>query len=873
MSRLRPNVVAAKTRLVQGLDELRGRHQTSCGGGELCAAIAALRDEVLLDLLAGALESLDSRRQQALQSQIALVAHGGYGRREVAPFSDVDLMILREAKAEDVGPLAERFFRDVFDVGLTLGHSVRTPQEACQLSGENPLICTSLIESRLLAGSRTLFDGFRRRFASLVRRRAAALLSAMEKARIEERLKFGETAYLLEPNLKRSQGGLRDIHFVRWIGWARYGTAEPEQLRALGVLSEQDLLAIQRAREFLLWLRNEMHFHRSKPGDVLDRAEQVRLAERLGYKPSAGMLPVEQFMRDYFRHTGQVTHVVERFLAKARSGGPWRRLAAALLSRRIEGGFRVGPMQVIAVKEGRARLTHDLTAVLQLLDLANLHEKPIEPDTWELVRQHAPRLPQDIPPAACRLFCSLLKHPAGLGDALRRLHEVGLLERFIPAFAHARGLLQFNQYHKYTVDEHCLRVVDRATEFMYDRGPLGNVYRSIADKHVLHLALLIHDLGKGYPKEHCEVAGDIAEDVACRLELSSEEADSLAFLVRRHLLMNHLALRRDTSDEQLIVRFAAEVGSPELLRKLYVFTAADLGAVGPNVWTSWKQEIITDLYDRAMQHLAGESPGLDYAEHLQRRREAVLAWLGPHQHHPWFLRQVASLPSPYLCGTEAQQIAADLRLLHHLRPGEVVARSRYLPETQTVQSTVATSEDVTPGIFHKLTGALTSLGLQILSAQINTLADRLVLDRFVLQDSDYVGQPPQERLEQVDRALVESLRVSGVPTFRCTWRVGAHRQPRVPPMPTRALVDVTTSEQFTILDVFTHDRRGLLYAITRTLFELGLSVWRAKIGTYLDQVVDVFYLTDQDGHKVTDPARINELRLRVLDVIESMEKD
>ncbi|OGS42005.1 MAG: hypothetical protein A3J82_08035, partial [Elusimicrobia bacterium RIFOXYA2_FULL_69_6] len=662
--------------------------------------------------------------QEAVRREVALVAHGGQGRREVAPYSDVDLMILRVDGSERVGPLAERLFRDVFDSGLVLGHSVRTTEEACRLSGQDAQVCTSLIESRLLAGSRELFDGFQRQFTRRVRRRGSALLAAIERARLEERMKFGETVYLLEPNVKRSRGGLRDIQFLRWIGLVRYGTPEPGELQAMGVLSEADRLAIQQAGEFLLWLRNEMHFHAGKPGDVLDRAEQLRIAQRLGYEPAAGLLPVERFMRDYFRHTDQVSYVAERFLAKARSARRLGRLANRLFGIRVEGGFRVGPIQITATAEGRARLAGDPTAVMQLVDLANLHDKPIDPETWEVVRRASAGLPAELPPAAQQHFLSLLKHPARLGPLLRSLHEVGLLERFIPALAHARGLLQFNQYHKYTVDEHSLRAVERATEFLADSGPLGNIYRRIGDKHLLHLALLIHDLGKGHPQDHCEAGLAIAEEASRRLGLDADEAESLKFLVHRHLRMNHLAFRRDTSDEQLIVRFAVEVGSPELLRKLCVLTAADLGAVGPDTWTSWKAEVLLDLYQRAMQHLAGESPGVDFEEHLQERREAVLAWLGPEQQEPWFLRRVESLPTSYLCGTQTQQIAADLRLLRSLAPGEVNAQACYLPETQTLQFTVATSEDVTPGIFHKLTGALTSQGLQILSAQINTLADR-----------------------------------------------------------------------------------------------------------------------------------------------------
>jgi [protein-PII] uridylyltransferase len=505
--------------------------------------------------------------------------------------------------------------------------------------------------------------------------------------------------------------------------------------------------------------------------------------------------------------------------------------------------------------------------------MANLYQKAIAPETWEAIHRDVAALPEELPAEAIGHFLSLLSNAGRLGDLLRELHQIGLLERFIPAFAHARGLLQFNQYHKYTVDEHSFRTVDRATELITDPGPLGRVYRTIPDKTILHLALLIHDLGKGHPGDHSEVGRQIASDVARRLRLSDRDTETLEFLVHKHLLMNHLAFRRDTSDEQLIVRFAVEVGSPELLRMLFVVTGCDLGAVGPGAWTGWKAEVVAEMYHRTMQHLAGESPTTSREEYLESRREALRAALGPEGRNPWFARHVAALPVSYLIAADPAQIADDLRLLERLGPGQVDAKGRYQAETETVQFTIGTSEDVTPGIFHKLTGALSSQGLEILSAQINTLADQLVLDRFWVYDPDYAGQPPPDRIAQIERALVESLQPEGKPpSFRRTWTIGGSAPPIASATQTRVRVDNSTSDHYTIVDIFTLDHRGLLYAITRTLFELGLSVWRAKIGTYLDQVVDVFYVTDQGGKKVEAPARLEETRRRLLEVIDVLDE-
>ena len=872
---LRGNVLAAKSRLAQGHEEFQRRHQAGCSGVDLCSMLADLRDEVLLDLTETALADLGESGPHGLWSQIALVAHGGYGRRDVVPYSDVDLMILHApATATRVAPLAERLLRDVFDAGLILGHSVRTPEQACRLACGDPMICTSLVESRLLRGSAPLFGRFAHRFRRLARRRARRLMAGIAEDRLKERLRYGETVFLLEPNVKRSRGTLRDIQLIRWIGFVRHGTPDPRELHALGALSDEDLDAVLLANEFLLRLRNELHFHANQAADVLDRAEQLRIAEQRGYRSISGLLPVEQFMRDYFRHTSAVSHIATRFAAKAQSRDRLARLTTVVFGHRVEAGICVGPAGVMATRHGLHLLRGDLTAIIRLADLANLYDKPIAAATWEAIRRDAVRLPEAAPsPPACRHFLSLLRHPTRLGPLLRDLHDAGILERFIPEFAHARGLLQFNQYHKYTVDEHCLRAVEFATELWSDPGPLGRVYRSLKQKYLLHLALLIHDLGKGRLEDHREVGVRIALDVARRLALPDHEAEALKFLVHKHMLMNHLAFRRDTADEQLAVQFAVQVGSPEMLQILYVLTAADLGAVGPDVWDGWKTEVVTDLYHRTMQHLAGESPETTIDHLLQDRRLAVGARLGPERDEAWFAEHLLALPAAYLNATPPQQAAADLHQLHGLDSRGVSVAAQYLADTATVQFSVAASEEIVPGIFHRLTGALSSHGLEIRTAQIHTLPDGLVLDRFLVRDPDYAGRPPPERLEQIERSLVQSLlSPSGQPpAFRRTWRIGGERPVPVPGVPTRVNVDNSTSHRFTIIDIFTHDRTGLLYAITRALFELGLSVGRAKIGTFLDQVVDVFYVTDAQNRKIHAENRLEEIRRRLLEVVETEE--
>lgn len=872
-ARLRPSVVAAKARLAEGREKLKQRHAAGAPGIQICNATTDLVDSVVLELFETIVAELGQGSTGNVRSQLALVPHGGYGRRDLAPYSDIDMMVVYLPAAHSaVVPVAERLMRDIYDAGLTLGHSVRTAAEACELSARDATICTSLIESRFLAGSVNVFTRFMRRFQQTVQRRQRKLLAQIQHAREEEREQYGDSVYLLEPNVKRSPGSLRDVHLLRWAGFVRYGTAEPESLQLRGELSPRDYRALRRSSEFLLRLRNEMHYQAGKAYDVLDRAEQLRVAGVWNYAGDEAQLPVERFMQDYFRATTDISHISTHFVANAEPGQRWRSLLTPLLSHQVERDFLVGPTQIMATRRGKAKLAAELAQPLRLADLANLYDKRIAHSTCEVIRAAAPQYAPVITPEACVHFLSLLSQPARLGDLLRTLHDLRVLELVLPDYAHARCLLQFNEYHRYTVDEHSIRAVERATDLRHEPGLLGKVYRGIKQKRTLHLALLIHDLGKGYVEDHSEVGLRIATETARRLCLPMTETELLKFLVHKHLAMAHLAFRRDTSDEQVVVKFAVEVGSPEALQMLYTLTAADIAAVGPGVWNPWKAEVLADLYRRTMRHLAGDAAALPGENMAMERKRQVRAYLKLESDIEWFNTEIDTLPDDYLNSTPPAQVAEELRELRRLAPGHVIARGRYLPENGATEYTIATRESIAPGVFHRLTGALSSARLQILSAQINTLAEGMVLDRFWVHDPDFAEAPPQSRLDEVCERLVASLhaRDDARPAFPRTWAARAGAPSTV--LPSRVRIDNSTSDRYTIIDVFAADRTGLLYRITRSLYELSLSVSLAKIATHLDQVLDVFYVTDGEGHKITDEGRIAAIHDRLLDEITEHEQ-
>lgn len=865
--RLRPAVLEAREKLAAGRERLRKQHDAGSPGVQVCALQTDLIDQIVMDLYQAALADLNDSQ---LESHVALVPHGGYGRRDLAPYSDVDLMLLYQGSKQRVSGLARRLAQDICDSGLQLGFSFRTAREACSLSLD-ATIFTALAEARYLAGSSPLFAKFMARFRHRARGQSRKLIAKIREARREERQQYGGTVHVLRPNIKRSRGGLRDLHLIRWLGFARFGDCDLDNLMLSGALSQRDRNTLREAHEFLLRVRNEMHFHAGKSQDLLDRPEQVRLAELRGYCEKDGLLPVEQFMRDFFARTNDVCYNAACFVNRAVGKSLTERLFGPLVSHNVERDFRVGPRFIGATRRGLAKVCGDIDEVLRLMELSALYDKRIDDTTWLAIRDAMQaRQEFDIPPKAAQRFLSILARPPQLGELLRRLYELGVLEKLVPPMGHARGLVQFNDYHKYTVDEHSLRAVECALAFRDDEGLLGEAYRSIREKRILHLALLLHDLGKGYPDDHSERGAVLAQDTCAKLRLPPRETEIVVFLVRKHLMMSHLAQWRDINDPQVVAQFAAEVGSPDVLQMLYVLTCADVAAVGPGVLNDWKRQMFGELYQRTRDQIAGDAEA-PTDDRVRRRRDEVLDAAPAAERDDWLRQQVRELPRSYLLGSSSERILDDLQRIRARPEDRAVAWGRCLTD-EHVEYTIAAHENLTPGIFHKLTGALTSNGHTIYSAEINTLPEGRVLDRFVVTDVDYSGKPTPQRLDEVSRALVSALKdeTGRPPTFRRVW--SAAPQPVLVQVPTRVQFDASTSERFTIIDIFTRDRQGLLYAITRTIFELGLSVHMAKIATYAEKVVDVFYVSDNENRKITDPDRLTEIQQRLLAALEEPAK-
>ncbi|MEM6329095.1 MAG: DUF294 nucleotidyltransferase-like domain-containing protein, partial [Planctomycetota bacterium] len=844
--RLRPELIDIRQRLADAHAAVREQHDRGLAGSQVCGRISAAADAAVQRLFESALADLPGGRGERLRSRCVLVAHGGYGRRQMAPRSDVDLMILHDPAARaDAETLARRLTQDIFDAGLQLGQSLRTVGEAVTLAKADPVICTSLIESRPVAGGQELYEDYAEAFLKAVQKRPRAASAAFIEARRAEREKYGETVYLLEPNIKRSRGGLRDLHLLRWLWFVHAGVSDLDRLRRKGVLSRFDHRRLTSSREFLLRVRNDTHFHAGECHDTLHRGEQVRLAEKLGYRGGDGIRPVEQFMRDYFRHAGHVWFLAARVSELSSPPRAVTTVLGAVLGRSIEKDYRLDGREITATPIGRGKLTRRLDEALRLVDLARLSDRRISQDTWYLVYRSAPNYSAAPAPAVSERFLDILQNPAQLGGLLRRLHDLGVLEKVIPEFTHARCLLQFNQYHKFTVDEHCIRAVEEATRFADRDDLLGQVYGGLRGKRQLHLALLMHDLGKGHEQDHSVLGEAIARSNGRRLGLAEPEVRQLEFLIRRHLWMSHLAFRRDMGDAELVADFAQQVGSLETLQMLFVLTCADLAAVGPGVLNAWKVSVLSDLYAKAAEAL-GPDARLQVRDRRNAVRTAVWSLLPARQRDDTQTKLLFhELPESFVTSRPPGEVLDAVQRLLALRGGAADAWGAWRPESGTLELIAGVSDGIGRGIFSSMAGALSAAGLQIVAAETTALpGDRLML-RYVAADPSAAGQAghgpsagegkqaPEadpQRVAELCLTMLAAIDDPAPPRFPRVWGADQRAaEDALTSTPSEVRIDAGLSDQWLIVEVFANDRRGLLYELARTLHELRLVIRFAKI--------------------------------------------
>lgn len=852
-------------------------------GIQIASAISAGFDQFLCDLAEETCRESFSDATAQIRQQGAIVAIGGTGRGEMAPYSDLDLLFLHERNGTtEFQGFCSEYVQRCWDAKLQLGHSIRDIATCLTLAKQDPQIATPLVEVRYLWGNEELANRlavqFRQRVLSSRRRK---FIEDCLEAREEGWSEFGPPAQELEPDIKSSSGGLRDLHLIRWIGYARYGVKDIDSLRLKGALTKQDAKRLKQAWEFLSRLRIDLHLAAESEQDRLTRDEQLRIAEERGFTGNDRQRPVEQFMQQFFHHSSELATITRRFVALERPRTLTERTRDLVVGHRAEGMFYIGAERIEVADRYLKQVCENVESMLQFYKAAALYSVLPSPKVTEAIQAHIGEPPESLTPRAAAAFIDIFKCKSALGPILRSMFRTHLLDMVIPQVTHIRNLLQFNQYHHFTVDEHTLRAVETVVGFQDDQGPVGAAYREIKHPEVLHLAVLLHDIGKGREGDHSEIGADVAVDVGKRLRLPEYQIEQLSLLIRLHLVMADIAFRRDITDAELVVNFSRQIGSPDVLRMLYTLTVADVSAVGPGTWTNWKANLLTEFFDRCLVILSGKRYAFDEKERIQHAKSRVAEILasraGDAPTLDWVSRQLQGFSAYYLTCTPPEQIADDLQVIQKIDGTGTEVIASWDESTRSMEYRVITgNREFQDGCFHKMTGVLSAKRLGILSADINTTSSGVIIDSYRVVDDDYEGPPPQSRVDEVASALRAVLtgEVSVEELFVKHSRYGSERPARaVSGLPHLVKIDNDSSDSRTIFDVFAQDRPGLLYTLTKALYDLNVSIDMAKISTHFDQVIDVFYIQERDGTRIRGGERLEEIRAGLQSALDEFDQE
>lgn len=831
-------------------------------------------DHAVQTLFAAAREDY-ARSYAVLDQRLALVAQGGYGRGELNPQSDIDLLFIYPNRRDPYGEtVTERVVYSLFDTGLQVGHAFRNLRECVTLAARDFKVKTALLDLRFVAGDGALYEEFARAMEKDVLKRNASRYFSEKLAENEERhRRYGDSVYIVQPHLKDGEGGLRDLHTAMWLAKVKFRTNSVAELVRKGVVTRREEEEVEAARDFLWRVRNGLHFHTGRHEDHLTFEYQERIAVDLGYRDDGKTRGVEQFTRAFYLAASTVNRFSQEIISRCTEQRLVYRLGMRFGGRTIRPGVRIAAGELVVGDP--ETFAGDPVNLLRVFHDCQKHGVSLGGSTRRAVRAHAALLDDAVRRSdeAVAVFLSILRWKQGVAAALREMHKLGVLGAMLPEFGNLLCMAQYDQYHLYTVDEHSLRAVDVLEQLRlgaYKDGEplLTEVMRAVENVEVLYLGMLLHDVGKGLGGDHSNRGAVMAVDIADRLGFNADERGELEFLVRHHLTMHHLATRRDIHDEQLVIEFAKTTRTLECLKKLYLLTFADLRAVNPKMWNAWHGSLLGELYVGALSVFERGAfvPG-DQAERVARirQRAAEQAPPGATEAYGAFL---AEMPDRYFLSTPEGEIPGHFELVRRFRESPFVTDVRHFPEREFSEFTVVTADR--PGLFSKIAGTLAAHGMNILTACIATSDRGMAVDVFRVAHFERAeGGRGADRWDRVQATLggVLSGQIDVETLVAAARRPGLLDRRFLPRVGTSVEIDNAVSESFTVIDVYTQDRVGVLFSITNALYHLNLSIHLAKITTNVDQVLDVFYVSEENGRKVEDEGRLEEIGAGLLDAL------
>jgi len=855
----REGAVILKSALAQGYAEIARRLEASPGEGMvIAAAYAALTDAAVTLVHDFTLHRLYPPANRTAGERLAIVALGGWGRAEMARHSDVDILFLSPGRRNAwVEQRVETMLYLLWDLGLKLGPQSASVNEFLRLAGADMSIRTALLEARPVCGDAPLFDDLAARFAADIEASTAPqFLTAKLAERNARHVRVGDSRYVVEPNVKEGKGALRDLHTLLWIAKYAYKVRRAPELVPAGLLTAAELRRFGRAERFFWSVRCHLHLLAGRAEERLSFDAQRAIAARMNFADRAGQSAVERFMQFYFRQAKIVGDLSGVFLAQldetfapkgSRFGLP--ALFAVRKPAKLD-GFILDRGRIAApsdeVFEAQPR------RLLQLFALADLHGVEVHPRTMRIATRDARLIDSGLrnDPQANAFFLDVLTSPRDPEAPLRWMNEAGVLGRFVPDFARIVARMQFDMYHHYTVDEHTLHALGLLSRIerglLKDDHPLATaLFRQVRLRRVLYVAVLLHDIAKGRGGDHSVLGEGIAQTLCPRFGLSPAETETVAWLVRHHLVMARTAFKRDLADPKTIADFARLVQSPERLRLLLILTSVDIAAVGPATWTGWKRQLLGTLYEAAEETLRLGHKQRNRGETVAAARAALgqaLGWsgetLGTH---------VGTLPDAWWIAEPAAVQRFNARLL--ATPERRATRIDWALDEARAATLVTVVAADRPGLFHSIVTAISAAGGNIIDARVYTASDGRALDNILVQRLDGTPFDDPVLVARMTNALREAVDGRTDPAPRLAARpdrAGARAFPIEP----SALVDNDASNRYTVVEVNAAERPALLSDLATALLAQGAAIHSAHIATYGSRAVDVFYLTGRDGAKI-----------------------
>jgi [protein-PII] uridylyltransferase len=843
------------------MQRLKMRHRTGLGGREVVLLRSQLMDQLVLWSYQAVVKQSAVKPQVA--EGLAIVALGGYGRQELAPYSDVDLMFLRKGRQnESENLMVQRMLCLLWDMGFQVGHSVRSIKDALQMAKEDLISQVSMLDARLLTGDAQLFGEITKRLQSAIQRNRRSFQERLFASIQERHAEQGGTAFIQEPNVKEAKGGLRDFHCAGWIARAFYPEQSLPEILAEDEISQEDWKRAVAAYEFLQRLRNELHFSTGRRSDILSHAMLTQVVKHFGFRGNRFQKDSEAFLRHYYIQVRRVSQVLETMMLRCQRETLQRPKWSGVGYFKI----RLGKKQKAEAGKETAALSERPEKWMQHFRYQQSQGGILDETARATIRQKLQRLKQAAfsAPSLAADFRAILRNKGHVARVVRQMHELGFLGRVLPEFGRLTYLAQHDLYHKYTTDEHTLKALDILDQIARGDEPRYRQYQRILneihDSSTLYFALLMHDIGKGLGTGHSVRGARLVGKALARLGFDPDEAEKARVLVRHHLLMGHVSQRRNLEDPHTIDDFVKTVERLDILNMLLLITYADAVAVAPGVWTEWKDYLLWDLYYKAYDRLmfSEEVSPSAHAE-VENVRQQVIELLKSEMAVAAIRNHFRLLPEKYALYTPVAQIAQHARLGQKLEQSEIVLEWEDHPDKGYTHLNLVSRDHA--GLFAQISGALSAFNLNILSAQLNTRDDGVVFDLFQIG-----GQGGSYRLHQEDYPRVEKLLkkvITGQVSIEDYLKRHADPHPaaklRRASFPPRVRLDNTISPSATVIEVQADDRVGLGYQIAKTLADLDLNITFAKLATEKAHAFDVFYVQDREGSKILDDQRMTNI--------------